>query len=276
MPVPSLHSSASPFTLSRWSAGGLHLLISAAIAGAALWLTIHVWYPPPLFTAEGGSELLLILITVDVIVGPLITLIIFRAGKPGLRGDLAIIGGVQLAALLYGMFVMFSARPVFVAFLDDQFETVRANDLDGARLAQARFAEFRSVPLGGPVTVAVDLPKNQRELMEIIAALQKTGIPVTQMPRYYVPYAQQREKARAAGRPLDAVMAGTDEFALEIRKVVAESGRKAAELKMLPIQTRRGWGAVLVDAASGDIVAMAPPVARPMAQQQPAPAKTIQ
>jgi hypothetical protein len=120
---------------SRWQASGIHLLISAAIGAAALFVLLRIWYPPPFFTAEGGSELLFILIAVDVVLGPLITLIIFKSGKPGLRFDLAMIGAIQACALAYGLHVMFVARPVYVVLVLDQFETVRANDLEAADLA---------------------------------------------------------------------------------------------------------------------------------------------
>ena len=58
----------------RWRAAGTHLLISVAIAAAALFVLLRVWYPPPLFTAEGGNDLLFTLVAVDVVIGPLITL----------------------------------------------------------------------------------------------------------------------------------------------------------------------------------------------------------
>ena len=100
--------------MSRWRASGIHLLISAVLAVVTLILLLKVWYPPPLFTAEGGNDLLFILIGVDVIIGPLITLIIFKVGKPRLRMDLTVIALLQLGALVYGGYVMFVARPVFV------------------------------------------------------------------------------------------------------------------------------------------------------------------
>src|SRR5688572_11809421 len=62
--------------LTRWQASGLHLLISIAIAAAALAVTLLVWYPRPLFEASGGTGLLYILVGVDVAIGPLITLVV--------------------------------------------------------------------------------------------------------------------------------------------------------------------------------------------------------
>src|SRR5262245_27659918 len=96
--------------LTRWHASGIHLLISAAIAGIALSVMLLVWYPGPLFEACGGTGLLFILIGVDVVIGPLITLIIFRIGKRGLRFDLCAIAVLQLSALLFGSYVLFEAR----------------------------------------------------------------------------------------------------------------------------------------------------------------------
>src|SRR5207248_3174204 len=68
--------SARAFT--RWRASGLHLLISATIALAVLAAMLLVWYPRPLFEAAGGNDLLFILVSVDVAIGPLITLLIFK------------------------------------------------------------------------------------------------------------------------------------------------------------------------------------------------------
>ena len=88
--------------LNRWQASALHLALSAAIAVLVVTLMLLVWYPQQYFTAMGGDTLILILIGVDVVVGPLITLIIFDPKKKGLRFDLAVIAALQLAALAYG------------------------------------------------------------------------------------------------------------------------------------------------------------------------------
>ena len=245
--------------MSRWRASGIHLLISAALAVVTLILLLKVWYPPPLFTAEGGNDLLFILIGVDVVIGPLITLIIFKVGKPRLRMDLTVIALLQLGALVYGGYVMFVARPVFVVLVVDLFETVRANDLDSADIAQARRPDYQSLSLSGPVMVAVDMPKDMATLKALIADSLKGGKGVQHLPKYYVPYAESRTKALGQSRPLDTLLKGDAKFSRQLEKHIAETGRKAADLKYLPLQTRRGWGAVLVDAKTGDMVKLLPP-----------------
>src|SRR3954452_13602215 len=122
--------------MSRWKASGLHLLISILIASVVLTLMLGLWYPGPLFEAMGGEGLVFLLVGVDVVLGPLITLIVFKAGKRGLKLDLAIIGLVQLAALLYGAHIMFIARPAFIAFVKDQFQVASAAQIDPENLAQ--------------------------------------------------------------------------------------------------------------------------------------------
>ncbi|MEO7623365.1 MAG: hypothetical protein ABIS30_09905, partial [Gallionella sp.] len=62
--------------MSRWKAGLIHLTISATIAAVVLALMLLVWYPQPLFAAVGGQQVLMILLGVDLSLGPLATLIV--------------------------------------------------------------------------------------------------------------------------------------------------------------------------------------------------------
>ena len=91
---------------SRWQAAGTHFLICVAIAVVVVVLMLEVWYPRPLFEAAGGNGLLYILVGVDVILGPLLTLVVFKAGKRGMKFDLAAIAAVQVAALIYGCHIV--------------------------------------------------------------------------------------------------------------------------------------------------------------------------
>lgn len=255
----SAASFAPAKVITRWQASGIHLLISIVIAAVALFVLLRVWYPPPFFVAEGGNELLFILIAVDVIIGPLITLIIFKVGKPSLRFDLTVIALLQACALIYGVYVMFVARPVYVVLAIDQFVTVRANDLEPEDIAQARDPAFRSLPLTGPRFVAVDIPKDIKEIGRIMAEAQQTGKVVTQLPKYFVPYAQHQKQALAQAQPLEPALQRGGDFAALARQFLNDSGRQAADLKFLVVQMRRGYGAVLVDAETGAIVTLLPP-----------------
>ena len=123
----------------RLGAAGIHLGISLAIAALAALLVFGLWYPYPYREISGGRELFLLVVSVDVILGPLITLAVFNRAKPWmeLRRDLAVVALIQLAALGYGLWTVSVARPVHLVFEIDRFRVVHAIDVDEAQLGQA-------------------------------------------------------------------------------------------------------------------------------------------
>ncbi len=61
--------------------GGLHFLISAAVAAVAAVLVFCVWYPGPFRLMAGGRDLFLLVTSVDVVIGPLLTFAVFNRAK---------------------------------------------------------------------------------------------------------------------------------------------------------------------------------------------------
>lgn len=233
--------------MSRWKASAIHLLISAAIAGAVLAVMLLVWYPGPLFQAAGGSHLVLVLIGVDVTLGPLITLIIFKAGKRGLKFDLAAIAAVQLAALLYGMHAVYLARPVYLTFTMDRFDLVTAKDLYPADLHKVTRAEFKQPPLGRPRYAAAVLPEDPAEKMRILeTSLQ--GKDLQMYPQHYAPYEQEVPNALKKAKPLDRLIKLDGEA---VRGFLESSRRTPESVRYLPLRAPAKDAAVLIDAASG-------------------------
>jgi hypothetical protein len=103
---------------SRLGAFALHLLISALILITLLIVIFFVWYPNGLISA-GGLTGLKILIGVDLILGPVLTLIVFSPGKKGLKFDLALIAIIQISCLIYGLWTIYSQRPLVQVLIDD-------------------------------------------------------------------------------------------------------------------------------------------------------------
>ena len=98
----------------RLRASVIHLAISLAIASLAALLVFGWWYPHPYRDLSGGRELFTLVVAVDVVLGPLITLVIFNPAKTRrhLVMDFTVIGLLQVAALAYGLWTVFVARPV--------------------------------------------------------------------------------------------------------------------------------------------------------------------
>ncbi len=245
-------------SLNRWKASALHLAISAAIAAAVVTLMLAVWYPQPYFAAMGGDTLIMLLIGVDVVVGPLITLIIFDPKKKNLRFDLAVIAVLQLSALVYGCSVMFDARPVYNVFVVDRFETVAANQIDAASLAAVRTDEFRDASARRSEGHRRTPARPPERKAEIIMSAMNGGADLANLPELYVPYAQFRQDAARSARPLAELAKRQPDAAETIRSYVAGTGRAEATLGFLPMKARNRDMTVVVDVMTGDVVGIVP------------------
>lgn len=112
---------------SRWQACGIHLAASFTIGGLFAMASYFLWYPQPLLALQGGLLVMGVLLGVDMILGPLMTLLVYSPRKPRkeIRFDLAVIVTVQLAAFVYGSWVIYSERPQYLVFAQSQFFVVR-------------------------------------------------------------------------------------------------------------------------------------------------------
>ena len=238
--------------MNRWQAFGIHLGISAVIAALVLGVLFLVWYPESYFTAMGGEQLVYLLIGVDVVVGPLITLIIFRAGKKGLVFDLAVIGFMQAAALVYGVKVAAEARPVYTVFVVDRFEVVSANAIDATELAKVQRKEFTTMSWSGPRVVGVAKPTDTAEHNRIVYAMAE-GKDLQHFPQHYVPYVEVAAEAGRRAQPLEALRRFNREQAGEIDAFVRRHGLAESDVGFLPLRARRGERAVVVR-RNGDII----------------------
>ena len=77
----------------RARAALVHFALSLVVAAAGALLVFVVWYPTPFREISGGRELFLLVVSVDVVLGPVITLAIFDRRKPWveLRRDLVVV-----------------------------------------------------------------------------------------------------------------------------------------------------------------------------------------
>lgn len=256
--LPSSNSlNVSNRGISRSKAATIHLLISAVITGFVLLLMLALWYPRPYFDAAGAGHLLFLLITVDVVIGPLITFVIFDTKKKSLKFDLAVVAGLQLAAFLYGMNIVYQARPAYVVFVKDHFEVVAANEIHESNLAKVSRLEFKSMPWIGPRIVAAIPPKNADEA-DSVATAEQFGLGLQIFPQHYVPYADRAKEIIKRGKPL-AILYKSDQNAKGIvERVLSRIGKRETDLRFLPLRSRTSNLVVLIDANSAAIIDVLP------------------
>jgi hypothetical protein len=237
---------------SRWRACAIHMVISIALAICVVSLLYFFWYPKPFFEASGGQFLLMVLVGVDVILGPLITLIIFDAKKKYLRLDLTIIALIQLMALSYGTYTMYAARPVFVVFSGEQFNVVPANDIELKMLADVTRREFKSLPLSGPKYVYNDPPASFKDPSSLLLSIDGLA------PQFYVPYAEKSAAAAMEGKPLTDLLKRKPNERAKIDEALRLAQHNATDVIFFPMTAKIITLTVLADQKSGEILAVLP------------------
>jgi len=242
---------------SRLRAAAIHLGFSAFIAALAAALVFLVWYPGFFSVLAGGSGLFVLITSVDVALGPLITLAVFDRGKPRreLLRDLTVVSALQLAALAYGLHTMYVVRPVVMALEDDRFRVVAAVDVYLPELAQAE-AEFRSLPLTGPklVGTAPILPDRKFEAIQLAMG----GHDIGTRPAYWRNWSSfGREQARRHAKPVTELSSRFPAKRAEIEAAARSTGVPLAHLRYLPIISLHAQAVALIDTRSGDIAGYA-------------------
>jgi hypothetical protein len=203
-------------------------LLVALIVGA---LVFGVWFPHPFRSLAGGTELFFLIIAVDIVCGPLLTLVLFNPTKPKreLFLDLSLVVVLQLAALAYGAWTLYQVRPLYLVHEVDRFKVIALADLDAAELAKLPEA-LQPQLFKGPQTVG----------------LREGGRDYGERPGFYVAYdAAQAAKTYAKAKPLENFAKKHPGKQADIDKLQTQAGTDAKLLRYLPIMARQDWVAVL-------------------------------
>jgi hypothetical protein len=194
----------------RAKAFGLHLTGSACALTLILGGLYLGWYRWPGWYLSSVLHVVGIVVMVDLLIGPTLTLIIANPTKPRreLARDVGMIVAVQLAALIYGAATLWSGRPLYYTFSADRLETVQASDIDSDEIALALRQNPSLAPhwYSLPRWVWAPLPDDPKEAMKIVeSATLGDGKDVIDMPRYFKPWSQGLPKLRDQLTHLDDI-----------------------------------------------------------------------
>ena len=228
-------------------AAALHLggsLLVAALAGA---LVFGLWYPYPYRELAGGRELFLLIVVVDVVCGPLLTLVLYNPAKPRaeLWRDLGLVVLIQLAALGYGLHVVWQARPVYLVQEVDRFKVIGLPALEAAEVAKLP-AALQPRWMGGPLTVAIRSPKDVKEKNKVLFESVEGGRDYAERPEFYLPYEGDAAfKSLQRAKPLSVFLQKQPTQEAAARALLAEKRLDMNQLHYLPVVGRQDWVAVL-------------------------------
>lgn len=237
--------------MTRWKAASIHLAISALIVVTVCAIVLTLWYPLELLRMSELDILIGIIAAVDLVAGPLLTLIVFKQGKPSLRFDLTVIGLIQAALLAYGVYTLALMRPVFLVGAIDRFNMVAANEVTADDLAQAK-PPYNRLSWTGPQKVGAMLPDDAAQRMEIFDRAMG-GHDLHTLPQYFVAFESVRESLLSRAQLVSTILPHVT--AKERDALYRTGGEDVAKLRYLPIQGARGSALMLLDPASGEPVA---------------------
>lgn len=130
-------------SLSTRKAFAIHLTLSLLIFSSLVFVMLMWWFPGELFFLDGGWQGLKIVALIDLVLGPLLTLVLYKPGKPSLLFDMSCIAAFQIAALAYGFYATYHQRTVAVVFADRNFTTLSA---DAASVAKVELIKLEETP----------------------------------------------------------------------------------------------------------------------------------
>lgn len=171
--------------MSRYSAFGIHFCISLLIFAVLSTVILQLWYPGYFFELDGGWEGLRIILGVDLVLGPMLTLIVYKAGKPGLKTDMTMIGLFQMVCLAGGMYVVWSERPIALVYVDGHFYSMSADSYAEASVA---IPDLSKLPGASPKKVTVNLPDDVDQLSELRGNAFRSGSSMRVLTDLYVPF----------------------------------------------------------------------------------------
>jgi hypothetical protein len=234
----------------KWRAFGIHFAVTLVLAAGAAAIIFGVWFPAPFDELVGGAELFVLVVGCDLVLGPLLSLVIWdrRKGRNKLIFDYCVVGLIQLGALAYGVYIVAGSRPVYVAFVGDRLEVVTARDVRPAELAAAKDPKYSSLPVTGPMLVAVVVPAADRN-DALFQALD--GNEEQSRPKFFVPYESQLATIQKHIFPLADLEKRHPEAKEKIAAARAAAGLPDAQLRWMPVRYREAFWTVVVDAASG-------------------------
>ena len=243
----------------RRKAALIHVSVTVLLAVTVATVVFVVWFPGEYRSMSGGTELFMLVASVDFTIGPLITFVIAdsRKTRGHLGRDIAVIVVLQLIALGYGLHMVSISRPVMLALEEDRFRVVSANDVYTQELPQAK-AEFRSLSLTGPRLAYSAVPTDPKEKSDALS-LGLRGYDVGTRPKMWQPWDQKvRALALAHAKPLAELMKRYPKGQAEFAAAIAKTGRTADKLVYIPTITFRDDWVTLLDSTNGEVVGFAP------------------
>jgi len=225
-----------------------HLSISLLIALLVIGLVFFIWYSFPLATAVSVTHIFLMLLAIDVVIGPVLGMLVYKEGKKTLKFDLSVIIAIQVVALGYGVCNIEQGRPVWIAYNVDRFELVRKNEIINDHIDQA-LPQYQRTSWFKPQYVAVEFAKDPNARSNDLFAEVLGGISIAQKPERYVDFAQAKPQIQQRAKKLEELKQYNNK-----KRAATILAKYPQANAFLPLKANAVDMTVLVDKKTGEVI----------------------
>lgn len=226
----------------RLKAFSLHLLSSATVLTLILGSLYFGWYRWPGWYLTDVTHVVFVMVCVDVVLGPTLTLIIANKNKPRreLVRDIGIIVAVQLGALIYGSVSLWSGRPLYYAFSENILQLVQAYDIesDEAKLGRDQNPTLAPHWYSLPRWIWAPLPQDTEARQKIVTAAVTGGDDVISMPRYFKPWDAGLPSLRGQLKKVDDVAYFAKSEKKQLKERMKAAGLADDQMDTMPLTGR--------------------------------------
>lgn len=175
--------------MTKLKAALIHFSISLFVIGLFVLIIFTLWYPIPFFSISKVIVPLKLLVLIDVIVGPLLTFVVYKKNKKYLKIDLSMIALMQILALSYGVYTIYNGRPSLIAMRGGQFHYLMERYAGNESL---KFDELKPHIFSAPKMVYV----TDQESLDIYATYA-SFVPIDDYNLMVMPYSLSIDNMKA-------------------------------------------------------------------------------
>jgi hypothetical protein len=198
-----------------------------------------------------------LIVAVDVVAGPLLTAVLVSPRKSRRERfvDLTLVASIQLVALAYGMWSVYSARPVILAFEVDRLVVITANEVQVEQLPEA-LPQFQSLPWAGPQVVSLRQPRTSEEFLRSVDQSMQ-GVTQAMRPGWWLPYEEAIPSLLKRAKPLQSLIDRRSSDRDVLERAANQSDHSIAELRYLPLTSSKTDEWVALISEEGKVVGYA-------------------
>lgn len=172
----------------------------------------------------------------------MLTLIIFKTGKPGLKFDLTMIALVQFLALSWGVWNTYNERPAAIIYTLDYFTPVPAYQLIEQGMTTAKLKEYGD---SWPILIYIDIP--EEKISDILSEAMRAGIPPYLLTQYYKKFSKEQASVlKENSMNLEKYVADKPKLKSIYEKTLI-TGTAKTNISYLALHAREKWTTVIFD-----------------------------